>query len=260
MAKHKTCRIISLDVNQLSYGASLEKVLQLAQSKTSAYVCFANSHMVVEAAHDPKFAEMVNAANLILPDGMPLSRSFKLLYGISQERIPGMSFLPDLLVHANRLKLKIFLIGSTDEVLEKTQSKIKSLLPDIAIVGRISPPFDSQWNDEDYFEQINNSKPDLAIVSLGCPKQEKWMAQAHMNTKATFIGIGAALPVFAGTLMKTPRWMSKNGLEWLFRLIQEPRRLFKRYLITNSLFIYYLNKQYLNSLFKSTKNKLNNPK
>ncbi len=203
--------------------------------------------MMIEAQFDKSFANIVNNADIVTPDGKPLCWALKLLYGIRQERIAGMDLLPVLLKIAKEENISVYFYGGTQEILSHTGLFISRYYPSLKVAGMYSPPFRKSTirEDEDIIEEINNSGAGLVFVVLGCPKQEKWMAAMKGRINAMMIGIGGALPVIIGMQKRAPHWMQKSGLEWLFRLMQEPRRLFKRYLVTNSIFLYLLLKEFI---------------
>jgi len=234
-----TKRIISLNIDLISYDSALMKVVTLAKSKTPSYVCFANVHMAIEAFDEPEFSRKVNEAAMVLSDGMPLVKCIKWLYKYNQERIAGMDFMPDLIELAAKNRLKVFLFGSTIDVLNKIKTRIEADFIDCE-VDYISPPFEKSINDPQYVEKINKSGANIVLVALGCPKQEKWMAENSKFINAVLLGVGGAFPVFAGLSKRAPKIMQKLSLEWVYRLAQEPRRLLRRYLVTNTLFIYYI--------------------
>lgn len=202
--------------------------------------------MTIEAYWDPKFAQMVNAADLVTPDGMPLAKAMKLLYGIRQDRVAGMDLLPDLLKKAEEENLGVFFYGGTDEMLQKTQTFVQATYPNLKEQAYYSPPFRALTAEEEIeiIKRINDSGANLVFVALGCPKQEKWMASMKSRINACMIGIGGALPVMIGIQKRAPRWIQKISLEWFYRLAQEPRRLFKRYFVTNTLFLFLIVKQF----------------
>lgn len=243
MTKH----IISLSIATGSYSSFLDRILELARKKQSSYICVANVHMTVEAYWYPKFAEMVNNADLVTPDGMPLTKAIKLLYGIRQDRVAGMDILPDLLRKAEEENLGLFFYGGTDEMLQKTKAFVQVTYPDLKEQAYYSPPFRALTAEEEILviQQINNSGAHLVFVALGCPKQEKWMASMKGRINACMLGIGGALPVMIGMQKRAPVWMQKMSLEWLYRLFQEPKRLFKRYFVTNLLFLWLLIKIFI---------------
>lgn len=242
-------RIISIDVSFGKYFDFVDTIINLARRKISSYVCVANVHMLVEASNSTSFKDVVNSADIVTPDGMPLAKSFKLLYNQCQERVDGMSLLPSLLERAEHERLSVYFYGGSQAMLDKTQEFLLSKHPRLILAGMYSPPFRPLSNEEkeQIVLNINSSRADLVFVVLGCPKQEKWMNEMKGRIKCVMIGIGGALPVLVGMQKRAPKWMQDNSLEWLYRLIQEPRRLFMRYLTTNSMFIYLLLKEKLGS-------------
>lgn len=238
----KRKRILSIDVTTGTYGAFVDRIAALARDRISSYVCVANVHMVVEAILDKSFAAVVNGADLVTPDGMPLCKAVSLLYNTKQERVAGMDLLPDLLAMANANGLSVFLFGSTDTVLETIKKRATLECPHLKIVGNYSPPFRPPTAQEtlDEVVRINDTGANIVLVALGCPKQERWMASNKGRINAVMVGVGGAFPVYAGMQRRAPKLMQRLALEWVFRLCQEPRRLFKRYAFTNSLFLLHL--------------------
>lgn len=235
-------QLISINISLGSYQSFVDRVINLASKRISAYCCVANVHMLVEAYHDQDFAYVVNNADLVTPDGMPLTWGLKLIHNVEQERVAGMDLLPDLLKEAEKNGIPVFFYGGTQEMLEQTSSFLKKVYPLLKISGMISPPFRSLTQDENQviIDSINTSGAQLVFVALGCPKQEKWMASMKNYVHATMIGIGGALPVMVGMQSRAPKWMQKASLEWLYRLSQEPKRLFKRYAVTNTTYLWLL--------------------
>jgi N-acetylglucosaminyldiphosphoundecaprenol N-acetyl-beta-D-mannosaminyltransferase len=246
MLLKKSHKIISLEINAVNYHSTIKRIIDLSQSNTSDYICLANVHMSIEAHWEPKFAEVVNNAKLVTPDGMPLVKAMRLLYGVKQERVAGMDLLPDLLKEAEKQDLSVFFYGGTKEMLDRTKEYVTTHYPLLEKHQYFSPPFRTLTEEEehDVMTKINDSGTNLVFVALGCPKQEKWMASMKGKINACMIGIGGALPVMVGMQKRAPKWMQQLSLEWLFRLYQEPQRLFKRYAITNSLFLLLLIKQW----------------
>ena len=239
-------KLIGININLGSYSSFVDNIIDLATStRHSGYICIANVHMIMEAYKSAPFAEIVNNAELVTPDGMPLRWALRLLYGIHQERIAGMDLLSDLLFAVERKKIPVAFYGGAPEMLKKARLYFEKSHPHLILANIYSPPFRTLTaeEDEEIIHKLNESGARLVFVILGCPKQEKWMASMQTRIQAVMIGIGGALPVLAGIYKRAPIWMQKTGLEWLFRLGQEPRRLFKRYATTNSLFIYVLLKE-----------------
>ncbi len=244
----KKVRIISLNVDTISLEESLSKVLDWGMTYTPSYVCFANVHMLVEAHRHIGFRRQVNSASLVLPDGKPIAKSCYWIHGKAQERKAGMDYMPHLLKTANKSGASVFLYGSTDEILQKMVDRIHQDYPMINICGQIAPPFHtlSTQEQDSHIRQINFSGANIVLVSLGCPKQEKWMAEHSKRINAVLLGLGGAFPVFAGIRSRAPKWMQRNSLEWLYRLMQEPGRMFKRYLYTNTYFLFLLARKMIN--------------
>ena len=245
-------RVISIDVSVGSYKDFLTEILNLAKKKQSNYVCVANVHMLIEAYDNPSYREIVNNATITTPDGMPIVFYLKFIYKINQERVAGMDLFPDLLQKAAEQNLKVFLYGSTEEVLNKIVRKAKQIYPNLNIVGTYSPPFRPLTSSEKKYiiNLINKLEPHIVFVSLGCPKQEKWMAEMYGQINSLMIGVGGAFPVFAGIQKRAPKWMQKLALEWFYRFLQEPRRLSKRYIYTNTKFLFLLTKDLLKPFLK----------
>ena len=240
-------RLISIDVSVGPYTVFIRQIADLAERRKSSYVCVANVHMTVEAKRDKEFREVVNNADLVTPDGMPLVYALRLLYGLRQERVAGMDLMPDLIKESEKRGFSVFFFGSTRDVLDRILKRIESEFPALRVAGSYSPPF-KPLEDLDLdriAEMIEESGPNIVFVSLGCPKQERFMAMMKGKINAVMIGVGGAFPVFAGLKKRAPGWMQKAALEWLYRLIQEPQRLTLRYAYTNTLFLYLLARELL---------------
>ncbi|HEV2353038.1 MAG TPA: WecB/TagA/CpsF family glycosyltransferase [Puia sp.] len=230
----------SLRISVGPYHSFVDNILALAVARESSYVCVANVHMLVEAQLSIEYRKIIKDADIVTPDGMPLTKSLRLLNGVHQERVAGMDLLPDLLAGAQEAQLKVFFYGGQKSMLQKTELFIRKNYPKIQIAGLYSPPFRALSNGEmdEVADLIKRSGAQLVFVVLGCPKQEKWMSEMKGRIPAVMVGVGGALPVLIGDLKRAPRWMQRNSLEWLYRLMQEPKRLFKRYLITNTIYVY----------------------
>lgn len=205
------------------------------------YVCFSNVHTVVSARRDELLRDITNQSFLSLPDGKPLSLVAR-WHGLTDVgRVAGPDFLPYLI--GKTRGARHYFYGSTPETLARLTANLQHRFPDMNIAGSYSPPFRDLTPDEtdQILEQINAARPDLIWVGLGAPKQEYWMARHWERLRpAILLGVGAAFEFHAGTVTRAPAWIQRLSIEWLYRLLQEPRRLWKRYLVTNSLFIYYL--------------------
>jgi len=230
--------LISININTGAYKSFVKEVVEMS-GKKSSYTCVANVHMLVEAYTNPSFASIVNNADMITPDGMPLTWGLKLLHGVRQDRVAGMDLLPDILREAEQKAIPVYFYGGTEKMLAAIEDYMPRLYPRLRIAGLYSPPFREMYKEEVDLtaEIINNSGARIVFVVLGCPKQELWMSKMKDRIRATMIGVGGALPVLLGMQKRAPRWMQRYGLEWLFRLCQEPKRLFRRYAVTNTIFL-----------------------
>ncbi|MFD2784679.1 WecB/TagA/CpsF family glycosyltransferase [Hymenobacter rubripertinctus] len=219
-------------------------ILKLGAMRTSAYVCFANVHMVVEAQRDAGFRRILRQAALVAPDGSPVAAAVGWLNADTppQPRVAGMDLLPELLSAAAASGQSVYFYGTTEAVLAAMVARAGRELPALRVVGTCSPPFRPLTPAEDAAEvaAINAADPDLLFVALGCPRQERWMAAHQDRVRACMLGVGQAFPVYAGLEPRLPLWARRLWLEWAYRLWLEPRRLWKRYLLTNSRFVYLL--------------------
>lgn len=233
-------QLIRTWVTTAPYRQFIQKIAEWAQQRRSAYVCFANVHMLMEANRDPSFNQVVNQADLVAPDGRPLSILMRWQYGLRQDRVCGMDLLPDLLRTAVEQNLSVYFYGSTQETLDAVQARLLLEHPTLRIAGLESPPFRPLTAEEDQaaVDRINASEANLVFVSLGCPKQERWMADHQGRVQACMLGLGQAFLTYAGTEKRLPRWARDFALEWAYRLYLEPKRLWKRYLVGNTWFLY----------------------
>ena len=244
--------IITLNVDHISFNEGLDKVMDLALQKKPSYVCFGSVHMAIEARKNKSFLDKVNNADLLFADGKPIALACKLLHHKKQERICGPDFTPAILQKGNEKELSVFVYGSTEKVIHATKERIAKEYPAVHFAGAISPPFRKLTADEikSDIQKINESGTHLVFVALGCPKQEEWAANNSHEINAVVLAVGAAIPFFAGLEKRAPKWMQNMALEWLYRLLQDPGRLFKRYLYTNSYFIYLLSREWIKSLLR----------
>ncbi|MGY3089355.1 N-acetylglucosaminyldiphosphoundecaprenol N-acetyl-beta-D-mannosaminyltransferase [Hymenobacter sp. UYAg731] len=220
----------------------VDTILGLGAARASAYVCFANVHMLVEAERNAEFRQIVNNAAVAAPDGSPVAAAVRWFRGPAQERMAGMDLLPALLCAAAERGQAVYFYGTTDDVLQAMVWRARWELPTLRIVGAYAPPFRPLTDEEDADEvaAINAADPDLLFVALGCPRQERWMADHQGRIGACMLGVGQAFRVYAGLEPRLPSWARKLWLEWAFRLWQEPRRLARRYFVTNTRFMYLM--------------------
>lgn len=235
-------KLFSINVSTGAYADFVAAIIDKAATGESNYACVANVHMLVEARRSKTYAQRVNDAAIVTPDGKPLTWAMKVLHGLEQPRVAGMDLMPDLLEKASDQSLPVFFYGGSEAMLTKTAEFLATNYPKLQVAGLHSPPFRQlSFKEEDVvIDKINRSGARLVFVVLGCPKQEIWMASMKGRIKAFMIGVGGAVPVMIGAQKRAPGWMQSSGLEWLYRLVQEPRRLFKRYAVTNSQFLWLM--------------------
>jgi len=246
----KKVQVIKSYISIGNYNEFIKKLLNLSEIKKSSYVCVSNVHMTIEANDNKKFLDVVNNADMTTPDGMPIAKAIKYLYGIDQDRVAGMDLMPSLIEECAKQNKSIYLYGSTDDVLEKIIKKVKNNFESLKI-DAYSPPFrELSQNEEDaIIHTVNDGKYDFVFVALGCPKQEKWMAKHKGKINSCMIGLGGAFEVYADVKDRAPQWIQENSLEWVYRLLQDPKRLWKRYLYTNNKYILLFVKQYMKHKF-----------
>ncbi len=234
--------ILGSRVDATSYEAACDQIQRWAEASQSCYVIAANVHVVMTAYWQAAFQQIVNQAALVTPDGMPLVWALRLLGVPDATRVYG----PDLMLawcdRAARSGLPLYLYGGTPTMLAKLVSRLTVQFPGIAIVGCYAPPFRPLTPEEEATDvtQIQASGAKVLLVGLGCPKQEQWMARQQGKLSMVMIGVGAAFSFHSGEVSQAPRWMMARGLEWLYRLLIEPRRLWRRYLINNPAFVVLL--------------------
>jgi N-acetylglucosaminyldiphosphoundecaprenol N-acetyl-beta-D-mannosaminyltransferase len=234
-----------------SMPAAVEMIAQRAAGAAGGMVCVANVDMLTRAKRTPKLAQLMQNATAVVTDGMPLVWALRRLHGREDaQRVYGPGLVLELCERAANDGTAVFFYGGSSEELARLQQNLATRFPRLHIVGAVSPP---QLASEPPFDaaiacQINESGAGLVFVGLGCPKQEFWMEAHAGQLKALAIGVGLAFALIAGTKKQAPKWMREAGLEWLFRLCQEPGRLWKRYLVGNSLFIGYALREWVGGL------------
>ena len=240
--------LLGSPVTALLFDEQIKKILKWGGARRSKVVCVANVHMLVEAYWHPELSLVLQNASLVTPDGMPLVWMMKLLGASKQNRVAGMDILLALCKLAPEQNVKMFFVGSEVRILEKMRIELEHRFPQLQIAGMESLPFRPSTPEEDaaVIEKIHQSGAGIVLVSLGCPKQEYWMEQHRDKIEAVMIGLGGVFPVVAGIQKRAPMWIRRLGLEWLYRLIQEPRRLWGRYRATIPPFLWLALKQLLN--------------
>ncbi len=231
--------VVGVGITLGPFATHVDRMVALGAARRSSYVCCVNAHMAVEAARDPGFARVVNEADLATADGMPLLRCLQWFGGERQERVAGNDLMPALLRCAAEQGLSVYLYGGREEVLQRIRDRAAHEFPTLRIAGMHAPPFRalSEAELQADADRINASGAHIVMVSLGCPKQERWMAVMRPAVHALMIGLGGAFLLYADVDTRAPKWMRDLALEWAYRLALEPGRLWKRYLVTNTLFL-----------------------
>jgi len=237
----KQTRILSSLVCASNMRIVSDEVLALSVKAMGSYVCIANVHMVVTAKENELLVAAMEGAAIVTSDGMPLVWTLRKQGLKDAERVSGPDLMVELCEKAQSEKLPIYFYGGSLSVVEAMKEKLVERFPDLIVAGIESPPMLAEKPEVDLsvVEAIKESGAKIVFVGLGCPKQELWMHAYSPHIPAVLIGVGAAFDFFSGTVKRAPLWMQRSGLEWFYRLCSEPRRLWKRYLVTNSLFVYY---------------------
>lgn len=213
------------------------------------YITLCNVHTTVMAHEDGHYRKVQNSAFIVLPDGKPLSIVYKLRGHRKAEQVAGPDLMKSLWLAtsaSDKKAISHYFYGGSQETIDRLEQQLKEHY-DIEIAGLESPPFRelTQEEDEEAIRRINASGADIVWVGLGAPKQEEWMYAHRDKINALMIGVGAGFDFHAGTVKRAPEWMKRCCLEWLYRLTQDPKRLWKRYVVTNTKFIYYVLKEYV---------------
>lgn len=237
--------VLGAFIDAMSWDDAIRQIVGWGAARESRYVCICNVHSVVTTTLDSELQTVVNEADMSTPDGAPIAWALRRLGFPSQERINGPDLMWKYLGEAERLGQTVFFYGSMETTLAKLRESMASSFPHLIVAGTLSPPYRhlSAMEDESEVRIINSSGTNVLFVGLGCPTQEKWMAVHRGRINALMIGVGAAFDYHSGTTKRAPLWMQRKSLEWLYRLLSEPRRLYKRYLICNTLFIVGIAKQ-----------------
>lgn len=242
-----TKNVIKIPIAALSFANQIKVIIDWARGSESRMVCVANVHMLMEAHWNSEFARVLTDADLRTPDGMPLVWMMQRLGASGQERVAGMDIFQAVCRKAQQQKIGVFFVGSEPRILARMRDRLEREFPNLDIAGMQALPFRPLPIDidRDLVKKIDKSGAKIVFVSLGCPKQEYWMHLYRNEIKAVTIGLGAVFPIYAGLQSRAPRWMRLAGLEWAYRLFQEPKRLWRRYLKTIPPFLWLASQQLL---------------
>ncbi len=239
--------ILDMRVDATTYSQVSRQILAWARAGAGRAVCCANVHMVMEAFDHPGFRRAVNSADLVTSDGMPLVWALKGMGVPGASRVYGPDLMRLLLAAAEGEGLRAGFLGGSPETLARLLANVAAQYPGLPVAFAESPPFRtlSQEEERDTVARIQSAGVQLLFVGLGCPKQEAWVAEHRERLSCVALAVGAAFDFLAETKPQAPRWMQARGLEWLFRVMTEPRRLWRRYLIANPRFIWHFTRQLL---------------
>lgn len=239
--------VVSVAVSTTSYSDLVEKCRAWISGRRSGaatpqarYLCFLSVHGIMEARDDQEVGAIFNAADIVAPDGMPVVWALRSFGFKGQQRVYGPTAMLHLCEDASRHGHRVFLYGGTEESLRDLTVRLAAWYPALRIVGAYSPPFRPLRKEEDdlVVRRILESDADLVLVGISTPKQERWMfAHRERLPGVVLAGVGAAFDFHAGRVRQAPGWIQKRGLEWLFRLVMEPRRLWRRYVLTTPRFL-----------------------
>jgi len=243
--KHKFNYILRMRVDVASYNDVTKRVIEWIKLPRSRYICLANVHMCMETYDDNNFLKVVNHADLVLPDGKPIVWALQRLGNECVSQVRGTDLFTILCREAEKQDATIGLYGGTKHCLRDINTYLNNQFPALQTVTSISPPIRNLTDKEDeiYVKQINDSGAHILLVGLGCPKQENWMAAHKGRINCVMIGVGAAFDFIGGRKKCAPRFLQQCGIEWLFRLVNEPLRLWSRYAKHNPRFVWLVLKQ-----------------
>lgn len=247
----ETISILGVSVAQVTYADATARILAWAGQKGSTRtVVAANTHVATEAVLNPEYNAAISDADMVVPDGMPLVWASRLLGGTIRDRCYGPTLMERTLDESQATGHSHFLYGATDHTLEQAQSSIATRWPETHLAGYMAAPFGELDDSAEMANvaRINAVGPDILWIGLGCPKQELWMKRYRQHLQVPVVlSVGAAFDFIAGLKPQAPLWMQKAGLEWLFRLVTEPRRLWRRYFFRNPYFVWQFMLQYFRS-------------
>jgi len=244
------CNILGTNVNVGNVDDVLGEIEINLEKIKGNYICVSNVHTTIMAYEDSYYRSIQNEAFMVLPDGRPLSILSKIRGHKNAERITGPDIFDKILKNSEKKGFTHYFYGSTQNTLDKLKDKLMYQYPNLNIIGTFSPPFRVLTADEDreIVETINKINPDFLWLGLGAPKQEIWMYEHKNIINSIMVGVGAAFDYHAGNIKRAPKFMQNLGLEWVFRLIQEPRRLWRRYFHSNSKFLFLIFKEILSKI------------
>lgn len=239
MEELQHCEILKTNINVTNMSDTIKYICSHLDELRGKYICVSNVHTTVMSYENEEYRKIQNSAAMALPDGAPLSSYSRRKGYKDAQRVTG----PDLMLELFKISMqggyRHYFYGATEETLAAMRQVLERDYPGIEIAGMYAPPFreTTQEEDEQIIQQINESRPDFIWVGLGAPKQEQWMYHHMGKLDGVLIGVGAGFDYLAGYIKRAPRWMQKMSLEWVYRLLQDPKRLWRRYFTSNVKFI-----------------------
>jgi exopolysaccharide biosynthesis WecB/TagA/CpsF family protein len=236
----RKCSVLGVNFTSAAKEESVRYIIEHCRELKGEYICFSNVHTTVMAYDDKQYKNVLNTAAFIMPDGKPIAKEMLKNGFIEAERVAGPDFMDEMFRVTAGTDITHYFYGSAEETISKLREALNTNYPGIKIAGMVSPPFRalSEGEDKEAIQAINDSKADLIWIGLGAPKQENWMYNHKGKVNGLMLGVGAGFDFHAGTIKRAPVAIQKIGLEWLYRLLQDPKRLFKRYFVTNTKFIW----------------------
>lgn len=243
--KLEYCKILGTNINVTNMEDTIAYITENLEALKGDYICVSNVHTTVMSYRDKAYRKVQNSGAMALPDGQPLSIVSRKRGFSEARRVPGPDLMPAILDLSQKTGYRHYFYGSTEATLEALRAALLRRYPKLQIAGMYSPPFRELTKDEDeeIVRKINESGADFVWVALGAPKQEWWMYEHRSRIGALMLGVGAAFDFTAGTTKRAPMWMQKLCLEWVFRILRDPKRMLPRYLNTNFAFVYYVYKE-----------------
>ncbi len=235
-----TCNIMGVNIAAINMEWLVKYLNENLVDIKGDYICVSNVHTTVTSYEDTSYCDVQNGGLMAIPDGGPLSTVGQKRGHKNMARTTGPSLMGEIFKISAEKGYRHYFYGSKEETLKILNQKLIEKYSGIQIVGMYSPPFRPLTEEEDraVIEQINETKPDFVWIGLGAPKQEKWMAAHQGKIDGLMLGVGAGFDYYAENIKRAPMWMQKSNLEWVYRLMQDPKRLFKRYWSTNTKFIW----------------------
>lgn len=239
--------VLGVSLSAMNLRIATEAVLEALRERRKGYICVTGVHGVSEAQRDPELRRILNSAFLNTTDGMPLVWLGRHYVGPDVDRVYGPDFLLEIMKATQSTPFRHFFYGGAPGVADELRNRMESRFPGISIAGTFCPPFRPLTTDEerDLIARVRETRPDIVWVGLSTPKQERFMAEYLPKLDTTLMaGVGAAFDFHSGRVRQAPRWMQRSGLEWFFRLCTDPRRLARRYLVNNPLFLWRIALQF----------------